>query len=297
MVCGTMGCASDDVILQGTTIGTDRERLTMAAGVSYQTKVWVNGNTNQTVSYNMDSGITGAHVSSSGVVTMPYCPTKQRGMITVTSIGDPDALPLYIDVTCLPVSVDGSYRLALGDYNGDYVDSTGRTWWGSWGNPGFNNAYEVPGLWWGSQNGSWQGQNMCQNDTWSGADSQLYSRSTDSNEDTRVEVIVPNGNYTLSLYGEPGFGGFWSGNTCGNTANQNVYDWQVQGVTQKSWVDGYVQAGNQPYQGYVLTAATAVSDNILITTGRMRLPTTYGMSWSSLLIRPSGAIRLPPQGR
>jgi hypothetical protein len=293
-VCGSAGCASNDMILQGTTIGTDRERLTMAAGVSYPLNVWVNGNTNQHVSYSMDSSISGAYVSSSGVVTMPYCATKERGMVTVMSQADPDALPLYIDVTCLPMSGDGGYRLALGNYSGDYIDSTGRTWWGSWGNTGFNNAYEVPGLWWGSQNGSWQGMSLCQNDTWTGTDSQLYSRSTNTDEDTRVEVILPNGNYNLTLYGEPGFGGFHSGDTCGNTAGQNVYDWQVQGQTLQSWVDGYVLAGNQPYRGYTLTATAPVTDNILVTTGRLRLPTTYGMSWSSLLIKSNTPGRIPP---
>ena len=295
-VCGSAGCASNDVILQGTTIGTDRERLTMAAGVSYQLNVWVNGNTNQQLTYSMDTGITGAHVSSSGVVTMPYCPAKERGMITVTSLADPDALPLYIDVTCIPMSGDAGYRLALGNYSGDYLDSTGKTWWGSWGNTGFNNAYEAPGLWWGSQNGSWQGMSMCQNDTWSGTDSQLYSRSTDADEDTRVDIILPNGNYNLTLYGEPGFGGFQGGETCGNTAGQNVFDWQVQGQTQGSWLDGYVLAGNHRYQGYTLSATASVTDNILVTVGRLRLETTYGMSWSSLLIKPAMLGRVPPLG-
>lgn len=293
--CGSVSCASNDVILQGTTIGTDRERLTMAAGASYQLNVWVNGNTNQHLTYSMNSGISGAYVSSSGVVSMAYCPTKERGMVTVTSLADPEALPLYIEVTCLPVSGDGGYRLALGNYSGDYLDSTGKTWWGSWGNAGFNNSYEAPGLWWGSQNGSWQGFSLCENDTWRGTDSQLYSRSTNADEDTRVEVILPNGNYNLTLYAEPGFGGFGSGSTCGNTAGQNVYDWQVQGQTQRSWQDGYVLAGNQPYNGYTLTAPASVTDNILVTVGRLRLPTVYGMSWSSLLIKGNAPTSVPPR--
>jgi len=295
-VCGTAGCASNDVLLQGTTIGTDRERLTMGAGASYQLNVWVNGNANQHLTYSMDSGITGAYVSSSGAVWMPYCPTKQRGMITVTSLADPDALPLYIEVACLPISNDGGYRLALGNYSGDYVDSNGRTWWGSWGNVGFNSNYETTGLYWGSQNGTWQGMGLCRNDTWSGTDSQLYSRSTNADEDTRVDVILPNGIYNLTLYGEPGFGGFGPGSTCGNTAGENVYDWQVQGQTVGSWLDGYVLAGNQPYHGYTLGAIAAVTDHALVTVGRLRLPTTYGMSWSSLLIKPAAASRVPPQG-
>ena len=291
-VCGSSGCASDDVILQGTTVGTDHERLTVAALAAYQLNVWVNGNVNTTLNYAIDSGIPGASVSSSGLLTMPNCAVKQRGMITVTS-ADPSALPLYIEATCLPVGADGSYRLALGNYTGDYTDSTGEVWSGSWQNNGFDNSYESPGLLWGTQNGTWQGFPLCQNDTWTGTDSQLYSRSTNISNDTRVDVIVPNGQYTLTLYGEPGFGGFSNNQTCGNSAAQNVYDWVVQGQTAGSWLDGYVLAGMQPYNGYTLTAQTTVSDNLLSTVGRMRVyGSTYGMSWSSLLITPGGSLPL-----
>ncbi len=285
-VTGSAGSACDDVLLQGTTIGTDRERLTVAAGTAYQLNVWVNGNVNTAISYAINSGIPGASVSSSGLLTMPNCTAKEQGMITVTSSADANALPLYIEATCLPIGSDGSYRLALGNYTGDYTDSSGEIWYGSWANYGFNDYYEAPGLWWGSQNGSWQGYGLCQNDTWTGTDSQLYSRSTDLSEDTRVEVVLPNGNYNLTLYGEPGFGGFGSNDTCGNTAGQNVYDWVVQGQTAGSWLDGYVLAGMQPYNGYTLSSSTAVSDNVLATVGRIRVPSTYGMSWSSLLVSP-----------
>ncbi|HTZ90047.1 MAG TPA: Ig domain-containing protein [Alloacidobacterium sp.] len=286
-VCGSAGCASDDVILQGTTVGTDRERLTVAAGVLYQLSVWVNGNISRALSYSVDSGIPGLTVSSSGVLTMPNCTVKERGMVTVTSLADPSALPLYIEVACLPVSTDGSYRLALGNYSGDYTDSNGFKWYGSWANYGFNNIYEAPGILWGSQLGSWQGNVGCQNDTWTGADSQLYSRSTSFSEDTRVEVILPNGNYNLNLYGEPGFGGFSNNGTCGNTVGQNIFDWVIQGNIAGSWLDGYVLAGMQPYNGYILNGAATVSDNVLSTIGRERVISTYGMSWSSLLISPT----------
>jgi hypothetical protein len=103
-------------------------------------------------------------------------------------------------------------------------------------------------------------------------------------------LILPNGNYNVTLYGEPGFGGFNSNNSCGNTANQNVYDWQVQGLTVKSWIDGYVQAGNQPFHGYTLITPTTVVDKTFNTVGRMRVPSTYGVSWSSLLVSPSAAL-------
>ncbi len=286
-VNGSLGQACDDVILQGTTIGTDRERLTLAAGLSYPLNVWINGNVNPALSYSIDSGISGASVSSSGLLAMPNCTTKQRGMVTVTSAADPNALPLYIEVTCIPVSSDGAYRLAIGNWNGDYTDSSNHVWYGSWQNYGFSNNYEVPGLWWGTQTGTWQGIGGCSNDTWTGTDPQLYSRSTSFNEDTRVDLELPNGNYNVTLYGEPGFGGFHQNNTCGNTIGQNIFDWVVQGQTQGSWLDGYVLAGYQPYNGYTIPAATTVTDNTLVTIGRMRVLSIYGMSWSSLLIAPA----------
>jgi Putative Ig domain len=288
-VCGSYGCDSADILLQGTTIGTDHERLLVAANTSYQLNVWLNGNVNTSFGYAIDQGIPGSAVSSSGMLTMPNCPTKQKGMVTVTSNADPDALPLYIEVGCLPVSADGSYRLALGNYSGDYVDSHNYTWWGSWSNWGFDSFYEAPALEWGSQTGTWQGFAPCANDNWTGTDSQLYSRSTSLLADTKVELVLPNGGYNLTLYGEPGFGGFGPNNTCGNTAGMDVYDWTVQGQTAGSWLDGYILAGGQSYNGYQLHTQTTVSDNVLDTIGRIRVVAGYGMSWSSLLISPTSA--------
>lgn len=285
-VHGSYGDASTDILLQGTTIGTDKERLLLASGVSYQLNVWVNGNVNTALSYSVDSGIPGASVSSTGLLTMPSCTTKQRGFVTVTSVADPDALPLYIEIACLPVSSDGSYRLALGNYTGDYTDSSHNTWWGSWNPRQFYNAYEVPGLWWGLQAGTWEGQGLCSGDTWSGTDSQLFSRSTSFKGDTMVEMVVPNGTYNLTLYGEPGYAGTGPDHTCPSGPGMNIFDWVVQGHTVGSWLDGYVLAG-QNYTGYTLPATATVTDNVLDTSGRMRVISTYGMSWSSLLVSPA----------
>jgi len=288
-VTGSLGTASADILLQGTTVGTDRERLLVAANTSYPLNVWVHGNVNPAVSYAIDQGIPGAGVSSTGVLTMPNCTTKEQGMVTVTSTADAGALPLYIQVACLPVSADGGYRLALGNYSGDYVDSTGTTWWGSWASYDFDDFYESAGRGWGGQTGTWQGFGPCANDTWTGVDSQLYSRSTSFSGDTKVEMVLPNGSYNLTLYGEPGFAGLGPDNTCPTTAGQNVYDWVVQGQTVGSWLDGYVLAGNQNWVGYQLTSQAVVADNMLDTIGRMRALSTYGMSWSSLLITPTSA--------
>ena len=288
-VTGSSGTDSADILLQGTTVGTDRERLMIAANTSYQLNVWVHGNVNTTVSYAIDQGIPGASLSGTGLLTMPNCTSKQQGMVTVTSTADPGALPLYIQVGCLPVSADGGYRLALGNYSGDYVDSSGKTWWGSWAPAEFANSYEEPALGWGMQTGTWQGYGPCANDNWTIPDSQLYSRSTSFAGDTKVELVLPNSSYNLTLYGEPGFSGFGQNNTCPTTAGQNVYDWVVQGQAVGSWLDGYLLTGGQLYTGYTLTTQTNVADNVLDTIGRIRLASIYGMSWSSLLIAPTTA--------
>ena len=173
-----------DLLPQGTTIGADKERLTIAGGTNYQLNVWVNGNVNTSVNYAIDSGIIGASVSSSGLLSIPNCIMQQWATLTVTSAVDSNALPLYISVACLPVSSDGSIRIAFGNYSGNYTDSSGFTWWGAWNtsgpNSGFNSWYQTAGVLIGTQLGSWEGAGLCVNDTWSGTDSQLYSRSMSS---------------------------------------------------------------------------------------------------------------------
>jgi hypothetical protein len=290
-VCASAtNCATEDVVLQGTTIGTPRERLLIAAGVQYPLPVWVNGPANKGLNFSLDGGIPGAQVSTTGVISMPNCTAKAQGVLTVSSQADPAAAPLYVELACLPKGADGHYRLALGKWDGDYVDSHGNAWIGSFGNVGFNASTEQPGIAFNtSLNGTWQGITPCKNDTWAGADSQLFSRSTNRYGDTKVDVVLPSGTYDLTLNGEAGFGGFGSNDTCGNQANENAYDWSVQGQTVASWVDGYNQAGGN-YKGYSLHATASVgADSVLSTFGRMRLATIYGMSWSSLDIAPHQA--------
>lgn len=297
---GGTGNTGLDMILQGTAVGTDRERLAIASGTSHQLNVWVTGNQNTSLTYLIGSGITGATVSAGGVVTMPTCPTTfppLSAIVTATAVADSTATA-YIEVDCLPVSGDGSYRIALGNYSvPGFTDSHGNNWYGTFYNNNFNNHNESIGLWWGSQNGTWPGFSLCSGDTaWNSVtDQQLYNRSTDFVGDTPVEVAVPNGSYTVVLYGEPGFNGFQSGNTCGNVAGQNTFDVEVQGTvpTGMSNLDGFVLAGNQPYKPWTITVPATVSNGLLDITGRIRKlnGVVYGMSWGSVMITPG---TLPP---
>ena len=294
-VTGSSGSASADILLQGTTIGTDQERLIMAANLSYQLNVWERGNVNATLNYAIDSGIPGATVSATGLVTMPNCLTAARGTVTVSHSTDANALPLYIGVACLPVSSDGSYRVTVGNYTGNYTDTHNFVWWGAWANYGFNNSYEAPMMWWANQDGTWPGYSSCSADTqWNSVvDQQLYNRSTQFEGDNRMFVALPEGTYNVTFNGEPGFGGFGSGNHCGTSAGTNVFDLVLNNQVAYSWQDGYVLAGNQSYAPYTLLAqATVGSNRLLGVVQHERVISTYGPSASSLLITPTSAAPL-----
>ena len=292
-------CATNDVILQGTAMGTDQERLTIAASDNYSANLWVTGNTN--TGYTLtNGGLCGAALSgltfSGNVFQMPACTTTQNGWVTGTPSAD-STFHLCIEVTCLPVSADGSYRLAVGNYSGNYTDHTtncsgaGCVWWGSTTAQGFDNFLEVPGLAWGAQDGPWQGYSPCSADPWTGTDSQLYSRSTQGiglgPEDTPVTVALPNGTYTVKGYFEPGYNGTASGNLCPQSPGKNVFDWEVQGNVASPYVDGYVAAGNQSWKGFNLQTTATVSNGLLYITSRQRAGSNYGSSMSSILITPS----------
>ena len=308
---GSGGTASVDVLLSGTTIGTDHDRLGIAGGTGYQLNIWVNGNVNETptlgTNYAISSGITGATVSSTGFLQMPSCSTQQRATVTVTSAIDTAALPLYIDVYCIPISSDGALRLAFGTPTATYTDSTGFTWWGAWNTTGpysgWGSWYQVPGeAPQGEIYSTWQGSppsGPCSGDTWSGTDPQLYANTMSSSggasagADLGVSLVVPNGTYTATLYGSAGFGGQGAGNTCANSAGQNLFDVEAQGVTVASYQDGYVLAGNNPYAGWTQIYTVSVSNNHLTLALRNRNQASiYGVQSASLKLTSAGGLTI-----
>ena len=295
------GTASQDVILQGTAAGCARERMGVASGGTYQTSCSVTGNTNTALNYSIEAGgLAGVTVSSSGLVTVPTCPTSvpaQRATVLVVAQADSTA-STEVEIDCIPVSTDGAYRLALGNYSEGYVDSTGFQWYGSFAVRAFNDYHEAPGRWFGNQNGTWPGFSACSGDPWPASppsDAQLNNRSTDMVGDQIQEIagLAPGG-YTLTAYFEPGFGGFAGGSLCGNVAGANLWNWEVQGAQVLQFQDSYVNAGNNAYKGFTETApATVASNGILNTVLRIRGGiSTYGASISSLKITPGN---LPPQ--
>lgn len=287
-VTGSGGMATSYILLQGGTIGTDKEAILQASGSTYTLNVWENGNANPGLSFAIGAGITGASINSStGAVTMPACTTTMQTVITVTDTNDTSITPLPIQITCLPVGGDGNYRLAVGNGAGNFTDSLGFTWWGR-----LNGAHNYCDL---NDNSSyygtgWDFASACgtiyqAGQTWpstGGTDYQLKAYSLVGPNDMKTQVVgLPNATYTVFLYGEPGFGTTHAG--------QNVFDVQGNGIVLGTLLDGYILAGNRQYHGYTQTYSVPVNNNVLDFNARVRALSAEGMSISSLEIVPGSS--------
>ena len=122
--------ATIDVQLQGTAVGTDRERISMVTGTTYQINSWVTGNDDTTVTYAMSPTVPGASVSGSGVLVAPSSlAAVTKTTVSITSVADSTA-NAYVDVYFIPTSADGSIRLNFGQHGTSYTDHLSNVWWG-----------------------------------------------------------------------------------------------------------------------------------------------------------------------
>ena len=281
--------ATIDVQLQGTAVGTDRERISMVTGTRYQINSWVTGNDDTNVTYSMSPSVSGASISGSGLITAPSSASGvTKTTVTISSLADSTA-NAYVDVYFVPASGDGSIRLNLGQHATSYRDHLGNTWWGQNVTRAFNSTYEIGGgVGFGYLDGTWQVHPT----NWSATvDSQLYAQSLSAEGDLNVSIVVPNGSYYVTLYGEPGYGI--------TSLGHNVFDVEINGMVAASYNDGFLLAGGL-YKGYTKQYAAVVSNGMLHFNGRIREldPAGYGMSLSSLLIVPmrAGGIKSPAGG-
>ncbi len=277
--------AAMDVQLQGTAVGTDRERIGMATGTTYQINSWVTGNDDTAVIYAMSPTLPGASVSGSGLITAPSSVSGvTKTTVTITSIADSTA-NAYVEIYFIPVSGDGSIRLNFGQHSTSYRDHLGNVWWGQNVSRSFNSTYEIgDGVGFTYLNGTWTAHAS----SWSGTtDAQLYAQSTSAENDINLFIVIPNGSYNLTLYGEPGYGI--------SSLGHNVYDVEINGAVASSYNDGFLLAGGM-YRGYTSQYNARVSNGILQFNGRIREYDTsgYGMSLSSLLISPGARPRMSP---
>ena len=273
------GSASMDVNLLGTTVGVDRSRIAIAAmpGNSYQIDAWVNGNADSEVIYAMSPAIPGASISKSGLIKPPSSLTamaKTTVSVCAAARGAGSACA-YVAVFFVPVSPDGTIRLWVGGRQPSYTDSARNSWWGAASPRQFNSHYEIAdGVNFASLNGTWDANAKNWGDT---RDAQLYAQSTSSDNDALLNIAVPNGAYTLTLYGEPGYGT--------DKPGQDVFDLEVGGQVVGSYLDGFSLAGER-FHGWTKQLKTTVTNGVLEVGQRIRVASVYGVSMSSLKITP-----------
>lgn len=273
------GSANVDVNLMGTTVGVSRSRIAIAAmpGNSYQIGAWVHGNVDPGLTYTMSPAVPGASVSRSGVVKPPSslsAITKTTVIACSAAAGAGNACA-YVDVYFIPVSPDGNIRLWTGGHQPSYTDRAHNTWWGAVTTRNFNSNYEIAdGVNFASLNGTWDANSKNWGDT---PDAQLYAQSTSSGNDILLNIAVPNGAYTLTLHGEAGFGTEKPG--------QDVFDLEVDGQVVGSYLDGFSLGGGR-FRGWTKQLKATVSTGVLELGERVRVPSTYGISMSSLEISP-----------
>jgi hypothetical protein len=270
---------SMDVQLQGTAVGTDRERIAMVTSTAYQINSWVTGNDDTTTTYTMSPPVSGASVSPTGLISAPSSVSAvTKTTVMITSVADSTA-NAYVDVYFIPVSADGLIRLNFGQHATSYTDHLGNVWWGQSTAKLFNSTYEIgENVGFGYLNGTWQ----IYSGLWNGTtDAQLYAQSTSAENDTNLSIVIPNGSYNLTLYGEPGYGVI--------AAGHNVYDVEINGTVASSYNDGFLLAGGA-YKGYTSQYHATISNGILQFNGRIREYDSagFGMSLSSLLISQVG---------
>lgn len=278
------GDASIALLLTGTAIDVFPHQLTMVSNTSWQLQPWTTGTTgNSGYTYSLAPSISGVSVSSQGLISVGNVNSLACTVITIISTVDPNATT-YQQLCVVPVSPDGKIRLAFGQLTPTYTDSQGKVWYSQVNDQNWSTYLTRPfvdGAPW--LFGSWHGH---QSDwsSWQNPDRDLYSHSINSNEDLVVRIIVPNGNYSVTTYHEPGCVIEW---TCSIAAGTNVYDLEVQGVvpTNMQNLDAFTLASGQ-YQGFTLTNAATVSDGMLQFGIRKRIRTSYGPSMSSALISP-----------
>ena len=96
---------------------------------------------------------------------------------------------------------NGSIRLSFGQHGTSYTDHQGNFWWGQNVPRPFNSTYEIgDGIGFAYLNGTWSGHASSWSET---TDAQLYAQSLSANNDINLTLVVPNGTYALTLYGEP----------------------------------------------------------------------------------------------
>jgi len=177
--------------LQGVTIGLPSPTMWIMAGMSgYQLSWWVNGTSNQNVTWSLVSG-TGS-VTTGGVYTPPASVTGPTGAVLLaTSAADPNSQGrLYVTVIPVGSNPTGSIRIDTGNGSGT-TDKNGNVWLG-------DQAIESGDY--VQLSGDYPGWSATSNPELAIYQSSGHTYGTDM----VYNFVVPNGNYKIRLmFGQP----------------------------------------------------------------------------------------------
>ena len=194
------------IALQPVIVGVPYTTMAVQAGMTgYQLSAWVNGSSNQNVTWSLASGA--GTVTAAGVYTPPATVTSQSSaVVTATSAADPNSSAnVYISVIPQGANPSNSIRIDVGNTNGNYTDSSGNVW-----------LADTLGF----QTGPWATENESYpSGLWGNiADAPLYQTFNYTYGDDIVygPFIVPNGNYKVGFV-------FGRGSCSGTYVESTVY--------------------------------------------------------------------------
>lgn len=118
---------------------------------------------------------------------------------------------------------------------------------------------------------------------WGNPDAALHNHSVNATFDIMAQLALPNGSYTVTVYGEPGCTTNPPG--CSISPGSNVFDFEVQGTVIAGYQDAFNLAGGK-YAGYTISAPLKVTDSLASVAYRGRSKQSLGVSMSSMTIAP-----------
>jgi hypothetical protein len=224
----------------------------------YQLTSWVNGTSNQNVTWTLTSGV--GTVTAAGVYTPPASVSAQSSaVVTATSAADPNATAnVYINIIPSGANPANSIRIDVGNLTSSYTDSTGDVWLpdtlGFETGPYAQADENYPSGLWGNI-----------------TDPTLYEtfNYTYGDDITYGPFIVPNGNYNIGLV----FGrGSCSGTYQESTVYGNGLIWGPMWLESQGQIGAHFDLGKatnfvcrDPYTEYI---PAKVTNNILYATVR-----------------------------
>ena len=248
------------IALQGVVVGVPNTKLVVQAGLpGYQLTSWVNGASNQNVTWSLASGGAGT-VTSGGVYTPPASvagPTS--AVVTATAAADPNSTTnVYLTVIPNGSNPTNSIRIEVANSN-NYTDSQSNVWLAD--NLGFetgpfslqNDAYPA-GQW-----GNLVDQTIYQTFFYTYGDDITYG-----------PFVVPNGNYKVGfLLARGGCNGTFSE----TTVYSGTLVWGPMQLESQGQIGSHLDLGKAinyacrtPYTAYV---PAQVTNNLLYATVRV----------------------------